>query len=188
MRRPAQILMFVMLIALAAACAESNEVGSQELLEFDPEASGAPRLGERVDEPTPSPTPEAVVATPAPPPQETQPPPPPPQETQAPPSPQDTGPQVALEISITGDQSGTSQFDPSAARIFAGTCARWINRDSVARSVEADEADEADKGAFASGAIEPGGEWVWCPEATGRFNYHDGTRPYAVAFIEVVPR
>lgn len=188
MQRTFQIVAVVLLALLLGACGESNQVGGEELLEFDPDASGGPRLGERSEEPTPiptpTPTPEAVVTTqapPPPPPQETQePPPPPPQETQAPP--QETGPQVALDIAITGDQSGTSQFDPSAARIYSDTCARWINQDSVQRSVEADE------GAFSSGPIEPDGEWVWCPGDTGRFNYHDGTRPYAVAFIEVVPR
>lgn len=184
----------VVVLALAAtACGDSTRVGNQELLDFEPQATDGVRLGERTE--APSPSPRAVARAPKQQkpkaqrprrqPQQQKPQPPPKQQPrQQEPAPQQKpqGPQVALDIRISGDQSGTSQFDPSAARIFEGTCARWKNTDEVARSVEADD------GAFESGSIKPGGEFVWCPKAVGRFNYHDGTRPYAVAYIEVVKR
>ncbi|HEX9889109.1 MAG TPA: hypothetical protein VGA69_06500 [Nitriliruptorales bacterium] len=134
-----------------------------------------PGLGAR---PTPSPTVEpSPEPTQAPSPQPTQAPEPEPE-----PEPVDTGPSVALDIKITGDQSGTSQFDPSASSIYSGTCVRWINTDSKERSVEADD------GSFASPMLQPGAEWIFCPEQARRYNYHDGTRPYAVAFLEVIAR
>lgn len=90
--------------------------------------------------------------------------------------------QQSFEIDINGDNSGTTQFDPSAARVFAGTTVRFVNKDSVARSVE------ADNGSFASGSIAPGGTWNYKAGTAGQFNYHDGTRPYAVGNLEVVAR
>ena len=184
-RRAAAALAAVLLLS---ACAGDAQVGSEELLEFDEQQTAGPRLGERTEaaaEPTARPPKrrkpkrrqkaEQVAQQPqqAPAPQ-------PEPEPEPEPEPQRQEPAVALEIVIAGDESGTSQFDPAAARIFAGTCARWKNTDTVPRSVEADE------GAFSSGDIKPGDTWKWCPKRPGSFNYHDGTRPYAVAVIEVV--
>jgi plastocyanin len=90
--------------------------------------------------------------------------------------------QVALHIKINSDTGGSSQFDPSAARIYAGTCAQWVNTDTVPRSVVADDK------AFNSGPIAPGKTWTWCAKTAGSHNYHDGTRPYAVANIQAVAR
>ena len=84
-----------------------------------------------------------------------------------------------FEIGIHGDNSGTSQFAPSAVAVGKGVTVRWTNRDSVARSVE------ADNGAFNSGPIPPGGTFLWKADKAGAFNYTDGTRPYAVGRIEV---
>ena len=84
-----------------------------------------------------------------------------------------------FEIGIHADNSGTSQFDPPGAAVGKGVTVRWTNRDTVARSVEADE------GAFNSGLIPPGGTFLWKADKTGAFNYSDGTRPYAVGRIEV---
>ncbi|MFP5325981.1 MAG: hypothetical protein ACLGHT_00690, partial [Acidimicrobiia bacterium] len=83
------------------------------------------------------------------------------------------------EISINADNSGTSQFSPSAIAVAKGVTVRWTNRDSVARSVE------ADGGEFNSGPIAPGGTFLWKASQAGAFNYADGTRPYAVGRIEV---
>jgi len=91
-------------------------------------------------------------------------------------------PQQAFEIDINGDNSGTTQFDPPAARVFVGTSVKFINKDTVARSVE------SDNNAFASGPIAPNGSWTYKPAAAGQFNYHDGTRPYAVGSLEVVSK
>lgn len=84
-----------------------------------------------------------------------------------------------FEIGINGDNSGTSQFAPSAVAVGKGVTVRWTNRDSVARSVEADD------GTFSSGLIQPGGTFLWKADKAGAFNYTDGTRPYAVGRIEV---
>lgn len=84
-----------------------------------------------------------------------------------------------FEIGINGDNSGTSQFSPSAVAVGKGVTVRWTNRDTVARSVE------ADGGEFNSGPIAPGGTFLWKADKVGAFNYTDGTRPYAVGRIEV---
>ena len=84
-----------------------------------------------------------------------------------------------FEIGIHGDNSGSSQFAPSAVAVGKGVTVRWTNRDSVARSVE------AENGAFNSGPIQPGGTFLWKADKAGAFNYTDGTRPYAVGRIEV---
>jgi plastocyanin len=90
--------------------------------------------------------------------------------------------QQTFEIDINGDNSSTTQFDPPAARVFKGTIVKWTNKDATARSVE------ADNGAFKSPSIPPGGTFTYTANAPGAFNYHDGTRPYAVASLEVVNR
>lgn len=84
-----------------------------------------------------------------------------------------------FEIGIFGDNSGSSQFNPSAVAVARGVNIRWTNRDTVARSVE------AENGAFNSGMIPPGGTFIWKADKAGAFNYTDGTRPYAVGRLEV---
>jgi plastocyanin len=88
--------------------------------------------------------------------------------------------QQSFEIDINGDNSGTTQFDPSAARVFVGTTVKFVNKDTVARGVE------SDTGAFVSGTIAPGASWSYKAASAGQFNYHDSTRPYAVGSLEVV--
>jgi plastocyanin len=90
--------------------------------------------------------------------------------------------QQAFDIDINGDNSATTQFDPPAARVFKGTVVKWTNKDATARSIE------ADNGAFKSPSIPPGGTFTYTANAPGSLNYHDGTRPYAVASLEVVNR
>lgn len=90
--------------------------------------------------------------------------------------------QVALTITINADTAGGTQFDPSSARVFEGSLVEWVNGDSVARSVIADD------GSFGSGPIAPGASFTYEAVVVGRFNYSDGTRPYAVGLLEVVPR
>jgi plastocyanin len=85
---------------------------------------------------------------------------------------------AVFQISIKGDTGG-SAFDPSVARVFEGTTVRFVNRDTKARSIVADNS------AFDSGSIPPGDSWEWTA-VPGQYNYHDGTRPYAVGSLEVV--
>ncbi len=92
-----------------------------------------------------------------------------------------TKPQAqSFAIGIFGDNSGNPQFNPPAARVYTGTIIVFTNHDSVARSVV------SDNGAFNSGPIAPGATWSYTASAAGTYNYHDGTRPYAVAYFQVV--
>lgn len=90
--------------------------------------------------------------------------------------------QAVFEVVINGDNAGATQFDPSASRVYAGTLVRFVNRDTEPRSVEADD------GAFQSPPIAPGDSWTYNANTPGRFNFHDGTRPYAVGSLEVLSR
>jgi hypothetical protein len=167
------------LLVVLAACGEDNKVGEGVDLGVKSQVEQE-RLGARTTTTTPPETAPpsqekaSVGATTAPP---TTPPPPPtaPPTTQAP-------EKVAIEIGINGDSSGTTQFEPSQSRVFAGSLVKWTNKDSVARSVEADD------GAFNSGMLEPGQSFTYRADTIGRFNYTDGTRPYAVGALEVIAR
>ena len=172
-------------VLLFAACGEDNKVGEGVDLgiqnEVEQERLGARTTTTAAAQETTVPTaPQkaSVGATTAPP--TTQPP------TTAPPQtapPTTAAPErVAIEISINGDNSGTTQFEPSQTRVFVGSLVKWTNADSVARSVEADD------GSFKSGLLEPGQSFTYRAEKVGRFNYTDGTRPYAVGALEVIAR
>jgi plastocyanin len=157
------------------ACSSDSKVGDESLKTFKEKKQGS------LDEQSPSARPSAKASAVAAPTKAA-----PVKHTAAPaktaaakPS---TGPQVALTVVVNSDTAGKSQFDPSAARIYSGTCVAWRNADKVKRSVV------ADAGSFTSGDIAPGGSWTYCPKSTGKFNYHDGTRPYAVAYLEVLAR
>jgi plastocyanin len=88
--------------------------------------------------------------------------------------------QAVLVITIHPDSAG-HQFQPRVANVRRGTLIRWTNGDSVSRSVE------ADNGEFASPPLAPGASFEFTAQAAGSFNYHDGTRPYAVGTLEVSP-
>jgi plastocyanin len=152
---------------LLAACGESNKVGSKSLINFQDEAQQ--RLGQSTPSPAPAPVAAATAGAPG-------------KQALAAPTAaprQASEEQVALTIAINDDSAGTN-FDPSVARVLAGSQVRWVNNDKVPRSVE------SDTGAFASGMLQPGAAWIWKFKAAGKFNYHDGTRPYAVGLVEVV--
>jgi plastocyanin len=87
---------------------------------------------------------------------------------------------ITAVIKISG--AATSAFDPSLQAVYPGTPVQWVNTDSVVRSVVSD-----DGGSFSSGPIKPGTSYTWTTTgAPRRINYHDGTRPYAVAALQVV--
>jgi len=89
-------------------------------------------------------------------------------------------PSAALTIGIYSDTSGKNQFEPRQAGVQRGSVVRWQNFDTVPRSVE----DSG--GAFRSPSIAPGGFWDYKASTPGKFNYSDGTRPYAVGELNVV--
>lgn len=104
-----------------------------------------------------------------------------PTATTAPPTTTTTSPQATLEILIRSDNAET-KFEPENAAVYVGSIVRWVNKDTVARSVE------ADGGQFRSPPIPPGGKFEYRAIKEGTFNYHDGTRPYAVAILQVLPK
>lgn len=169
-RRSLAALALICLAALlATACSSDNKVGSEELLTFEQRQQD--ELGTTTTTSmAPEPAAEATDTT-QPPAQAV--------ATTAPPTTQAQVQQPTLEIRIAGDNE-RSQFQPPAARVFTGSVIRWANSDSVPRSVVADD------GTFDSGPIPPGGHWDYVANTPGRFNYSDGTRPYAVAILEVV--
>lgn len=85
-------------------------------------------------------------------------------------------------ITIEGDNSGQSAFNPPNVAVYQGTPVKWVNADSKPHSVVASD------GAFSSGTIAPGGSWTWVANSVGKHSYSDGTRPYAVGELQVAPR
>jgi plastocyanin len=176
-------------LALAmSACAKQKSVGSDQLLNFKDQAKSDCRLGTCKDTTTTAATAETS----------------PPQKSgiqsaaatttttdkakaaaqqQAQEQAQQQAVQAAtLTVAVNGDSSGgPSQFDPSQTRVYQGSFIKWVNKDSVPRSVESDDGTT-----FSSGPIGPGASWTYTAKTPGLFNYHDGTRPYAVATLEVV--
>ncbi len=151
----------IVLLLLGAACGSGKEVGNSKLLDFDDEVQE--RLGEAT--PKPKATSAAVGTRPA-------------KQSITTPAPAATEPPALIDIAIQSDAAGTA-FDPPVVQIFVGSIARWTNNDTVGRSVEADD------GTFASGLLAPGQKYSYEAKKVGKFNYHDGTRPYAVATLEV---
>lgn len=162
------VLVLAALALLLAGCSDDSKVGSEALTNFDPNNPEGPRLGETTTTAPPETTappadePKATTTTKAP-------------ATTAPPA------ANAFEIKIQADQAGT-QFEPRVAQVFAGTPVKWVNTDSVARSVEF--ADQS----YRSGPIAPGASATFTPNRAGEFNYSDGTRPYAQGTLRVQAR
>lgn len=152
---------------MLASCTSSSKVGDESDLNFKDQASS--RLGQRSPSPSPEPQSEVrpedkqVIGKPTPDSKPTT------QQTQ----------QAAITVTINSDTTG-SAFDPSAVRVSKGSKITWVNKDSVVRSVEADD------GRFTSGPLNPGAAFTYVANEIGKFNYHDGSRPYAVGRIEVV--
>lgn len=168
MRRGRALLVGVALAAaMVSACGGDSKVGSGVDLDVE-DVVGDARLGERTTTTTVAPGAsqqlgigETTTTAPV-----------------APPTTQAAG----FEIAINGDNSAQSQFHPSQARVFVGTTVRWVNRDVRPRSVVADD------GTFSSPTLAPGQSFTWAAARPARIDYHDGTRPYAVATLEVVAR
>jgi plastocyanin len=101
--------------------------------------------------------------------------------TTAPPTTATTVPQAMLEIAIRSDNADT-KFDPENAAVYVGSIVRWVNKDTVARSVQ------ADNGQFRSPMIAPGATFEYRATKEGTYNYTDGTRPYAIGILQVLPK
>lgn len=172
----------VIVAALAltlAACGESSKVGDESLLDFKEQVQEGQRLGDRTTTTTAAPAEGEATAgaggkagiqdsT----------------TTTAAPTTTTTEKQVTtIDVTINGDNSGTTQFNPSLVRVFVGTVIKWTNEDTVARSVESDDGQT-----FYSDMIPPGGTYEYTATTPGKFNYSDGTRPYAVGRVEVLAR
>lgn len=165
---PRWIRLLVALLALAGlagACGGDEKVGDESLLEGTDGEAGGPRLGETTTTTADPSSPTTAVATTAAP-------------TTAPPTTAPAAPSV--EVSINSDTTAGGQFQPRVAQVPSGAIVRFVNKDTVPRSVV------ADSGAFDSGPIAPGASWDWTAAGAGAYNYSDGTRPYAVGSIEVV--
>lgn len=168
----------VILVLALTGCASENKTGSGEVLDFkdtvqkglgDAASPTAARTAAPAATKATAPTaPVASKAAPA------------PARTAAP---QRTQAARAFVITINSDSSAAgSQFTPSVARVYVGQVVTWKNGDNVARSVV------EDNGAFTSPSIPPGGTYTYTADKPGTFNYKDGTRPYAVASLEVLER
>lgn len=175
MKRALVLLMAAALALASSACSEDNKVGSGVDLNLK-DAAGGDRLGARTTTtvaPSETTTPQRAAVTAS---TSTT-----VRVTTTPPTTE--APKVAtLAVRINSDTGGSTQFDPSQAKVYIGSVVEWTNTDEVPRSVE------ADTGAFSSGTIQPGGKFTYKAEKLGTFNYHDGTRPYAVGALEVIAR
>jgi plastocyanin len=85
--------------------------------------------------------------------------------------------QAAVAFRITA-----SGYDPYYIRVYKGGSIKVTNVDAKARSVT------ADRGEFDSGSIAPGVTWVYLANTVGKFNFHDGTRPFVVGTLEVLAK
>lgn len=88
-------------------------------------------------------------------------------------------------VTINGDKSGKTQFDPTQTSVYVGTAIRFVNNDSVPRSVKSGQGSPVQ---FQSPDIAPGGSWTYVPNTPGNIPIVDGTRPYATASLYVSPR
>lgn len=168
------VISLALATVVLAACSDDSKVGDDALLNVKDEVAKE-RLGERTTTTAPPTTVAGAgkvglgAAT----------------TTTAPKAAVTTAPAAAREyvITINGDKSAAaSQFDPNSATVYVNYPIRFQNNDAVARSVVSNE------NKFRSPAIPPGESWTLTIPAPGTYNYQDGTRPYAVGSIRVVPR
>ena len=185
MRRRAMVLLLAGLaLVTSAACGSDNKVGDQSLLNFKEQANN--RLGETTTT-TAAPTtttamgvvttttkPKAAGATSttikA--------------ATAAGATAATTAPaavQTIREVYLYGDDAA-QPLDPQIQTAYVGSIIRWINKDTVERSVR------ADSGQFASPVIKPGASWDYTAGTVGTFAYGDDTRPYVKGELRVAKK
>jgi plastocyanin len=183
-RFAARLLAVVAVATMAAGCSDNAKVGTDVNTNIKDAVKGQ-RLGETTTTAAPAAGAPKQVALGAPsttakpvattvttrPPQAT--------TTTAAPKAQD------FVVNINGDKSGKTQFEPNQVSVFVGTAIKFVNTDSVARSVKSGDGAAAQ---FQSPDIPPGGSWVYVPETAGTIPIVDGTRPYATGTLYVSAR
>lgn len=87
-----------------------------------------------------------------------------------------------VEAAAVAFRITSSGYDPYYIRVYKGGSIKVTNVDSQARTVT------ADRGEFDSGKIAPGVTWVYVANTVGKFNFHDGTRPFVVGTLEVLAK
>jgi plastocyanin len=174
------VILVTTVLALLAACGEDSKVGSDKLKNFESQ-SGDGALGATTTTAAPETTTTAAAAAPTttakPAPTTTAKPAP---TTTAAPTPTTT--QVSIVVKIQGDGQGNA-FEPSNVRVYANSTIRFENVDSAAHQVR------GRNGEFQSPSIAPGSSYDFkVTIAPGNYEYTDTARPYAVGYLEVLPR
>lgn len=85
-----------------------------------------------------------------------------------------------IRIFAEDNDEGEGPFDPRLTRVFPETLIRWVNLDTVPRSVQAVD------GEFGSPLIPPGGYFDFMATELGLIEYFDGTRPTVRGALHVV--
>ena len=161
-------LAMLMMVALLAACSDDKGIGTDLTLPGGGTTAKC-RLGEE-DKCVTTTVPEATATTSGP--GTTA-----PSVTTAKAAATTTTQAPSISVDIIGP---SPYFSPSCAEVPAGRRIRWVNKDSVARTLQS-----ADLPELASGPIPPnGGVFEFKPPKTGRFNYGD-ERPFAVGILYV---
>lgn len=181
MNRRLCILATALALLALGACGEDNEVGTGVKVEKG--EGGNTRLGVTTTTAAPVAAPTETTAAPAP--TTTAKAAAAPTTTAAPKptttaAPATTAPQAqAFVIEIYSDNSGKNKFEPPQSAVRLGTLVRWVNKDTVVRSIKSEQ------GGFESPPIPPGGSFDFTTDEKGTFNYEDGTRPYAQGVLQV---
>ena len=90
--------------------------------------------------------------------------------------------QKQIEAAAVAFRITSSGYDPYYIRVYKGGSIKVTNIDKTSRTVT------ADRGEFDSGSIAPGETWVYVANTVGKFNFHDGTRPFVVGTLEVLSK
>jgi cell wall-associated NlpC family hydrolase len=191
-RRVMVLLLAALALAPLTACGGDNKVGNKALLDFKQQANN--RLGETTTT-TAAVTTTTVAGARAAATTTTKPKAPqaaaatgttarsagaPPATTAAAAAAATAAAQTVREIDIYGDNDPNHEaLDPRVQTAYVGSVIRWVNKDTVARSVR------ADSGQFASPMIQPGGHWDYTAGTVGVFSYSDDSRPYVTGELRV---
>lgn len=177
MRRWASVVgILLILVVVAGACKSESNVGSDDLLKFDPDKETG-RIGEAKPTPTPSPT----VAAQAPPSA--------PAKASAPPP-----PAAAVEKFFDVFMVSSSPYfefqSPGGPRQAASQF--LVSKDLTLRVTNEDRTPErptrsftAEDGSFDSGQLAPGKQWTYKFRRTGKWHLVDSVASYIFADIEV---